>query len=53
MNDIVSDLIVDGEKQSDISKVVRLSLGGSIFEESSFLNFYGDSTVKRLQSLKS
>ena len=53
MNDIVSELIVDGEEQSDINKVLHLSLGDSIFEESSFQNSYGDSTVKRLQSLKS
>ena len=52
MNDIVSDLIVDGEQQSDISKVVHISLGDSIFEESSFQNSYGDSTGERLQSLK-
>ena len=52
MNDIVLDLIVDGEQQSDISKVVHLSPGDSIFEESSFQNSYGDSTVKRFQSLK-
>ena len=33
MNDIVSDLIVDGEQQSDISKFVHLSPSDSILKE--------------------
>ena len=36
MNDIISDLIVDGEQWSNIKKVVHLSPGDSILRESSF-----------------
>jgi hypothetical protein len=47
MNDKVADLIVDGEQRSDIKQAVHLSPGDSIFKESSFQKFHGDSTLKK------